>query len=145
MRILVINGPNLNLLGQRDQALYGTFTLQQIESYLHARAGELDVTLQTFQSNSEGAIIDFLQEEATKADGLIINPGALAHYGFSLRDALTDASIPTVEAHLSNISKREPWRQQSVISPVVLGVISGLGWRSYLAALDFLVGHLGQK
>lgn len=136
MKILIIHGPNLNMLGRRDTAIYGTMSLGQINSLLEKRAQELGVEIATFQSNSEGTIIDFLQSQS--ADGIIINPGALTHYGLSLRDALADAALPTIEVHLSNIYAREEWRRSSVIAPVARGQISGLGWRGYIAALEVL-------
>lgn len=139
MKILVVHGPNLNRLGQREVKIYGTLTLAQIDDMLQRRAGELGVELETFQSNSEGAIIDFLQAKATEAAGIIINPGALTHYGLSLRDAIAGANVPTIEVHLSNIYAREEWRRRSVIASVAVGQISGLGWRGYVAALDVLV------
>jgi 3-dehydroquinate dehydratase-2 len=137
MKILIIHGPNLNMLGRRNTAIYGTMSLDQINSLLDKKARELSVEITTFQSNSEGALIDFLQSQS--ADGIIINPGALTHYGLSLRDALADAALPTIEVHLSNIYAREEWRQKSVIAPVAHGQISGLGWRGYIAALEVLV------
>lgn len=139
MKILVVHGPNLNRLGQREVKIYGTLTLAQIDDMLQRRAGELGVELETFQSNSEGAIIDFLQAKATEAAGIIINPGALTHYGLSLRDAIAGANVPTIEVHLSNIYAREEWRRRSVIASVAVGQISGLGWLGYVAALDVLV------
>ena len=137
MKILIIHGPNLNMLGKRDPAVYGTMSLSQINSLLEKRAQELGIEVATFQSNSEGALIDFLQSQA--ADGVIINPGALTHYGLSLRDALADAALPVIEVHLSNIHAREGWRRSSVIAPVARGQISGLGWRGYITALETLV------
>jgi len=137
MKILIIHGPNLNMLGKRDPAVYGTMSLSQINSLLEKRAQELGIEVATFQSNSEGALIDFLQSQA--ADGIIINPGALTHYGLSLRDALADAALPVIEVHLSNIHAREGWRRSSVIAPVARGQISGLGWRGYIIALETLV------
>lgn len=144
-RILVINGPNLNRLGARDPALYGTLTLQDIQERLEERAQELGVELLFFQSNSEGALIDFLQEHTSQAQGIIINPGALTHYGYSLRDALADARLPIVEVHLSNIYAREEWRARSVITPIAVGQVAGLGWRGYLYALDFLAAHIREE
>jgi len=142
MRILIINGPNLNMLGKRDKEIYTEKTLAEIDSLLKKQGEALNVEVVTFQSNSEGALIDFIQEQSSSADGIIINPGALTHYSFSLRDALADARLPIIEVHLSNIYSREEWRAKSVIAPVVKGQISGLGWRGYVAALQTLVGEL---
>ena len=140
MKILVINGPNLNMLGKREQAVYGT--LAEIDSLIKKRGQELGVEILPFQSNSEGALIDFIQAEATQADAIIINPGALTHYGLSLRDALADSALPVIEVHLSNIHAREEWRHKSVIAPIARGQISGLGWRGYIAALEILAAEL---
>ena len=141
-RILVINGPNLNRLGQRDPAHYGTVTLAQVEDRLRERAAALGLDLDCFQSNHEGALIDCLQERSPGAAGVIINPGALTSYGLSLRDALTDTRLPVVEVHLSNVHAREPWRSRSVIAPIAVAQIAGMGWRSYLYALEFLAARL---
>ncbi len=139
MRILLINGPNLNSLGRRDKQIYGGKTLAEIDSLVKKQGKALNVEVVTFQSNNEGALIDFVQEQSDSADGIIINPGALTHYGFSLRDALADTKLPVIEVHLSNIYAREEWRAKSVIAPVAKAQISGLGWRGYVAALQFLV------
>ena len=139
---LVINGPNLNALGKRDQALYGSLTLAEIEARIREKAKELGVDVEFFQSNHEGALIDYLQQHAGRASGIVINGGALTHYGLSVRDALGDTRVPFVEVHLSNIYAREDWRQKSVTAPLSVGVITGLGWQGYLYALDFLVGHV---
>lgn len=136
MKILVVHGPNLNMLGSRQVAVYGDKTLDEIDSLLQKRARELGVELETLQSNHEGALVDFIQEKSPEATGIIINPGALTHYGLSLRDALADTSLPIIEVHLSNIHAREEFRQQSVIAPIARGQISGLGWRGYIAALE---------
>ena len=141
MRILVIHGPNLNMLGKRDPAHYGTKTLEEINAALRERARALGVEIETFQSNHEGFLIDFIQEHAPGADGIIINPGALTHYGLSLRDALADAGVPTIEVHLSNIHAREDFRRKSVVAPVTRGQISGQGWQGYIAALEMLCGN----
>ena len=138
MRILLIHGPNLNMLGKRETALYGDRTLSEVNSLVEKRARELGAEVLTFQSNSEGALIDFIQTESPKADGIIINPGALTHYGLSLRDALADSTLPVIEVHLSNIYAREERRHKSIIAPIAMGQISGLGWRGYLMALEFL-------
>jgi 3-dehydroquinate dehydratase-2 len=136
MKILVIHGPNLNMLGSRQTAIYGEKTLDEIDSLLQKRARELGVELETSQSNHEGALVDFIQEKSPEAAGIIINPAALTRYGLSLRDALADTSLPIIEVHLSNIHAREEFRQQSVIAPIARGQISGLGWRGYIAALE---------
>lgn len=138
MKILVIHGPNLNMLGSRQVSLYGDKTLAEINSLLDKASYELGVELETFQSNHEGALVDFIQEKSSEATGILINPGALTHYGLSLRDALADTSLPVIEVHLSNIYAREEFRQQSVIAPVSRGQISGLGWRGYIAALEIV-------
>jgi 3-dehydroquinate dehydratase-2 len=142
MKILVINGPNLNLLGKRDKSIYGDKTLPEIESILKKEARSLGLDVVSFQSNSEGALIDFIQKNSPRAGGIIINPGALTHYGLSLRDALVDTGLPIVEVHISNIYAREKWRAKSVIAPIARGQISGSGWQGYLEALRILVGEL---
>ncbi len=141
MKILVIHGPNLNMLGKRDPTLYGSQPLAEIDALLERRAQELGVDVVPFQSNSEGALIDFIQSQAPQAAGIVINPGALTHYGLCLRDALADSALPVIEVHLSNIYAREEWRHKSVIAPVARGQISGLGWRGYIAALEILVAE----
>ena len=138
MKTLVIHGPNLNMLGSREVAVYGDKTLDEIDSLLQKRARELGVELETLQSNHEGTLVDFIQEKSPEATGIIVNPGALTHYGLSLRDALADTSLPVIEVHLSNIHAREEFRQRSVIAPIARGQISGLGWRGYIAALEII-------
>lgn len=145
MKILVINGPNLNMLGKRDKAIYGDKTLSQIDTILKKEGKSLGADIVSFQSNSEGALIDFIQKNSSRASGIIINPGALTHYGFSLCDALADSDLPVIEVHLSNIYAREDWRTESVIAPVAKGQICGLGWQGYVAALQILVGELKVK
>ena len=145
MKILVIHGPNLNMLGRRDKSIYGEKTLQEIDALLKKEARALNVDVVTFQSNHEGALIDFVQEQAESARGIIVNPGALTHYGFSLLDALFDTKLPVIEVHLSNIYRREEWRAESIIAPIAEGQISGLGWRGYIAALQVLVSKLKTK
>jgi len=142
MRLIIIHGPNLNLLGKREVQLYGDRTLEEVNSTLKSQAAELGTETVFFQSNSEGDLIDFIQKESPEADGIIINPGALTHYGLSLRDALTDSRLPIIEVHLSNIYAREEFRQKSVVAPIARGQISGLGWRGYIAALRTMVAEL---
>jgi 3-dehydroquinate dehydratase-2 len=142
MKIMVINGPNLNMLGKRDKTHYDNKTLPEIENLLKKEAKNLGVELINFQSNSEGEIVDFIQKNSSQVGGIIINPGALTHYSLSIRDALADSALPVVEVHLSNIHAREEWRAKSVIAPVARGQISGFGWRGYIAALQILVGEL---
>ncbi len=142
MKILVINGPNLNMLGKRNEEIYGEKTLAEIDFMMKEQGKELKVELVTFQSNSEGALIDYIQQQSGSADGIIINPGALTHYSFSLHDALADTQLPVIEVHLSNIYAREEWRADSVIAPAAIGQICGMGWRGYIAALRALVAEL---
>lgn len=142
MRILLIHGPNLNLLGKRNQETYGDKSLDEVNAILQKQALDLGVELAFFQSNSEGSLIDFIQRESPNAAGIIINPGALTHYGLSLRDALVDAALPVIEIHLSNIYAREDFRRRSLTASVAKGQISGLGWRGYVAALRLLVADL---
>jgi 3-dehydroquinate dehydratase-2 len=133
--IAVVNGPNLNLLGSREPAIYGEATWEEIRKGMEEKAREIGVELEFFQSNHEGAVIDHLQELAVRAQGLIINPGALSHYSYCLRDALASLNLPVIEVHITNIYAREEWRSHSVMSSVVKGVISGLGSYGYEMAL----------
>lgn len=142
MKILVINGPNLNLLGKRDQKIYGSNTLEQINLLLNKKAKELDVKLMFFQSNHEGEIIDFLQEKSGESDGILINPGALTHYGYSLRDALADTKLPIMEVHLSDIENREEFRKTDVLSGIVIENIKGLQEESYFLGLEKLTDYI---
>lgn len=139
MKILVVDGPNLNLLGTRQPEIYGRTTRAEIIERLSARARELGCEIEAFQSNSEGALVDYLQQKAAAADGIILNPGALTHYGLSLRDAIEVLQVPVIEVHLSNVHAREEFRRISVTAPVCLGQVSGLGWLGYLLALEALL------
>jgi 3-dehydroquinate dehydratase-2 len=145
MKILVINGPNLNMLGKRNPEHYGSDTLETIEQKLVEKSESLGCELSFFQSNHEGAIIDFIQENAWGADGILINPAALTHYGYSLHDALVDAGLPVVEVHLSDIQNREDWRKISVIADVAIKQFSGLKTQSYILGLEALVEHIKGK
>ncbi len=137
-RFLVLNGPNLNILGRRMPGIYGTKTLDEIQKELAARATALGAEVAFFQSNVEGELISCIQEHWGQIQGIIINPGALTHYGYALKDALIDAAVPVIEVHLGNPYAREEWRRHSVIADIARGQIAGFGWRSYTAALDII-------
>ena len=142
MKILVIHGPNLQLLGKRETDVYGDKSLKEINSEIRKHAKSLGVTVTIFQSNGEGEIVDKIGSFAGKCDGLIINPGAYTHTSVALRDAIAGVGLPAVEVHLSNIHAREPFRHESLIAPVCVGQITGFGWRSYLLGLIGLLDHL---
>ena len=141
-RILVLHGPNLNLLGRREPEIYGTQTLADIDAMLEATAKDLGVEIETLQSNHEGVLIDRIQEAMGVASGIVINPGGFTHTSVALRDALAGVSLPIVEVHLSNVYARESFRHHSYVTPIALGVISGLGTAGYRYALEALVAHL---
>jgi len=143
MRVLLLNGPNLNLLGLREPGLYGAATLEAIEAALRSQAAGLGVELDCFQSNHEGALVDRIHAARGQADGILINAGAYTHTSIALRDALLAVAIPFVELHLSNVHAREPFRHRSYLADRAIGVICGFGPDSYGLALQGLVAHLG--
>ena len=143
--ILILNGPNLNMLGKREPDHYGNLSLEAINKRLTDLAATLDLELRFFQSNVEGTLIDSLQEAATWASGVIFNPGGYSHTSVAIRDAITAIKLPVIEVHLSNIYAREEFRHTSLISPVCVGTIAGLGWRSYTSALIAMKGILDDQ
>lgn len=136
MKLLILWGPNLNLLGEREKDVYGTRSMDEIITILSEEATKRDLEVEFFQSNHEGAIIDIIHEKRKEVDGIIINPGAYTHTSYAIRDALSAVRIPAIEVHMSNIYAREEFRHHSVIAPVCWGQISGLGWQGYLLALN---------
>lgn len=145
LSILVLHGPNLNLLGMREPGVYGSVTLDEINRLLEQEAQTLGVTLSALQSNHEGALVDAIHAARGQHQGIVINAGAYTHTSVALRDAIAGVAIPTVEVHLSNIYRREDFRHHSYIAPVVIGQISGFGWQSYRLGLQALVGYLKQQ
>ena len=144
MRIAIVHGANLRMLGRREPEVYGSDTLEDINRRLRALAEELGVEIEVFQSNSEGAILDYLEEAAPRIDGVLINPGAFTHTSVALRDALAGIARPFVEVHLSNPAARESFRRRSYLAPVAAGVVAGFRAESYLLALRGLLAHLSR-
>lgn len=142
MRIAVVHGPNLNLLGQREPAIYGGATLAEVDRQLQTLAGELEVEVSCFQANGEGQLVDHVQTVSREADGFLVNAGAYTHTSVALRDALIGVGKPFVEVHLSNVYAREAFRHHSYLSDRAVGVVAGFGVESYLSGLRGLVAHL---
>ena len=144
-RVLVLNGPNLNLLGTREPEVYGADTLDDVLERLRRHVEGRDVELRAVQSNIEGELVDALHEARTWADGVVFNPGAFTHYSIALRDAISGTGLPVVETHLSNVHAREEFRHHSVLAAVCVGVVAGFGADSYVLALDGLLGHVERE
>jgi len=145
MRILVLHGPNLNLLGTREPELYGRASLDEIDAAITERAGQLGVEVRTLQSNSEGALVDAVQAARDSAAGIIINPAGYSHTSVALRDSLLAVSLPAVEVHLTNPAAREEFRHVDLVAGACLGVVAGFGMSGYLVALELLVAHLRDR
>ncbi|MBN1992683.1 MAG: type II 3-dehydroquinate dehydratase [Anaerolineae bacterium] len=144
-KILLLHGPNLNLLGAREPEVYGSTTLADINRAVTTAGAEREVEVRPFQANSEGALIDALHEARDWADGVVFNPGAYTHTSVALRDAIAGTGLAVVEVHLSNVHAREELRHKSLLAPVCVGQISGFGWRSYLLGLEALLGYLSDR
>lgn len=141
-KILVLNGPNLNLLGTREKSIYGADTLDTILADLRTYGAEQNIEITDFQSNSEGALIDAIHAARSAVDGIVFNAGAYTHYSIALRDAIAGVQLPVIEVHISNVHAREEFRHTSVLAPVCLGVIAGFGRNSYFLGIDALLRHL---
>lgn len=144
-RFLILNGPNINMLGKRDSNIYGAKTIDEINDQLAELGTSLGVETVFYQSNVEGNLVDCIQANWGKIDGIIVNPGALTHYGLTLKDTLIDSRVPVIEVHLSNPHAREQWRRISVVSDIAIGQIAGFGWRSYTAALEMLAALVQEE
>lgn len=142
MKIMVINGPNINMLGYREPGIYGSETYQDLETLIEEYATNLGSEAIVMQSNSEGEIIDFIHHSISSCDAIIINPGAYTHYSYSIYDALLSVNKPVIEVHISNIHKRDEFRHKSVIAPACIGQICGLGFNGYLFAIDYLLKEI---
>lgn len=142
-KILVLNGPNLNLLGTREPEIYGSLTLEDINERLRRRAEAVGLDMECLQSNHEGVLVDAIQAARGRVDYIILNAAAFTHYSIAIRDAIAAVDVPVIEVHLSNIHQREDFRHKSVIAPVVLGQIAGLGAESYMAALEAIICRIG--
>ena len=136
MKVIVINGPNLNMLGKREPSIYGNDTLEDLEKYIKSEFSEKNINIEFFQSNYEGAIIDMLHKANDEFDGVVINPGAFTHYSYSIHDAIKSIKTKVVEVHISNIHQREEFRQKSVTAPACIGQISGFGFYGYILAIN---------
>ncbi|TCT16908.1 3-dehydroquinate dehydratase [Natranaerovirga pectinivora] len=145
-KLMVINGPNINFLGIREASIYGNNNFEYLKKIIEEKAQKENISIECFQSNSEGAIVDRIQEcYHNKIDGIVINPAAYTHYSIAIRDALSAVNIPTIEVHISNIHKREEFRHKSVTAPVCVGQIAGLGLKGYILAIDGILGYLNEK
>lgn len=145
MKIMVINGPNINMLGTREVGVYGESTYADLENYIEGYAEKLGVEAVVMQSNSEGDIIDYIHYSLGTCDAIVINPGAYTHYSYAIFDALKAVNLPTVEVHISNIHKREEFRHKSVTAPACMGQICGLGFRGYTLAIDYLIENVNKN